>query len=88
MIDDETKQILRDILATQREQVASSQRVIENLIKTVDAYAADSELYRKRVAEWKEKSDVAHWVTAIRAITAVGVVLLLGYVIIFGFHPR
>jgi hypothetical protein len=88
MIDEETRQILRDILATQRAQIAISQRIIDDLMKTVDAYSADSELYRKGVAEWKEKSDVSGWVSAIRAITAAGVVVLLGYVIMFGTHAR
>jgi hypothetical protein len=75
-------------VATQRVQIALSQRIIDDLIKTVDASAADSELYRKAVAEWKEKGDVSHWVSIIRAIIAAGVVLLLGYVVLFGLKAR
>jgi hypothetical protein len=88
MVDEETKQLLRDILATQREQLAHSQRISEGQIAGAEAYASNSELYKKNAEEWKMRHMAFRRAAVIRAITMLGVVMLLGYVILFGLHPR
>ena len=88
MVDEETKQLLRDILAVQREQLALSQRISEGQIASAEAYASNSDLYKKNGEEWRMKHVASRWAAVMRAITMVGVVMLLGYVILFGLHPR
>ena len=51
MVDEETKQLLRDILAVQREQLALSQRISEGQIASAEAYASNSDLYKKNGEE-------------------------------------
>lgn len=88
MVDEDAKQLLRDILATQREHLAFSQRIAEDQKTTMNAYLADSALYRENSAEWKLKHTASHWAMVIRAITLAGVVALLAYVVLFGLHAR
>lgn len=88
MVDEETKQLLRDILATQREQLALSQRNAEENATTKNAYAADSTLYHQSIEEWQVNSSAFRWADIIRATTMAGVVLLLGYVVFFGSFVR
>ena len=88
MVDEEAKQLLRDILAVQREQLALSQRISEGQIASAEAYISNSDLYKKNAEEWKMKHVASRWAAVMRAITMVGVVMLLGYVILFGMHPR
>ena len=88
MVDEEAKQLLRDILATQREQLALSQRIAEGQRTQMEAYDADSALYRQKSAEWQLNSKASRWAVIIRAVTLAGVVLLLGYVVLFGLHSH
>jgi hypothetical protein len=75
---------LRDILAAQRSQIANSQRIIDDLTKTVEVQAADSKLYRQHLAEWKQEGTAFSLTKIIRALTLAGIVLLLAYVVFFG----
>jgi hypothetical protein len=88
MVDEDAKQLLRDILSTQREQLALSQRIAEDQARQISAYAANSEQYRQHLSEWQLKREAWRWADAIRAITAVGIALLLGYVVLSGLHAR
>jgi hypothetical protein len=88
MVDEEVKQLLRDILAVQREQLTLSQRISEDQIASNKAFASSNDSYRENVAEWKMKHVASRWAAVLRAITMAGVVILLGYVILFGLHPR
>jgi hypothetical protein len=88
MDDEDTKQLLRDILKTQREQLALSQRIADDQTKILDAYAADSDSYRQTVADWQSQNIVSNWATIIRVVTMVGIVLVLGYVVIYGLHTH
>ena len=77
MADEETKQILRDILAAQKQQLEYLQRQDGTYAQQVREHAQASE-------DWKRSLETTTWVSAFRAITALGVVLLLAYVIIWG----
>ena len=87
-MDEDTKQLLRDILATQREQLVLSQRLAEDQKKLLDSYAADSASYRQSIAEWKLNNTASRWANVIRVLTMAGIVILLGYVVLFGLHAR
>ena len=88
MVDEDSKQLLRDILSTQREQLALSLRIAEDQARQINAYAANTDLYRQKLSDWQLKRDAWRWADAIRAITALGIVLLLGYVVLLGLHGR
>lgn len=88
MVDEDSKQLLRDILSTQREQLALSQRIAEDQARQINAYTADSEQYRQQLSEWKIRRAAWRWADAIRAITAVGIAVLLAYVVLSGLHAR
>jgi len=77
MADDETKQILRDILAAQKRQ-------LEYLQSQDSTYAQHVKEYDESTTRWKTSLETTTWVSAVRAITALGVVILLAYVIIWG----
>ncbi len=88
MVDEDTKQLLRDILATQREQLALYQHVAEDQKAQLSIYTANSSLYRESLSEWQLKERASRWATVIRAVTLAGVVFLIGYVVLFGLHAR
>jgi hypothetical protein len=77
MTDEETKQILRDILAAQKRQ-------LEYLQSQDSTYTQHVKEYDESTTRWKKALETTTWVSALRAITALGVVILLAYVIIRG----
>ena len=95
MVDEDSKQLIRDILSTQREQLALSlriaedqARIVEDQARQISAYAANTDLYRQKLSDWQLKRDAWRWADGIRAITALGIALLLGYVVLLGLHGR
>ena len=88
MADEDLTQILRDILSAQREQLDLFRRLAEEQARQVDAYAADSALYRQKLSEWRNKNESWHWRDAFRVITALGIVVLLGYLLFSGAHTH
>jgi hypothetical protein len=77
MADEETKQLLRDILAAQKAQLEYLQRQD----KTYNDHSKD---YEKTSEIYKQSMRFKPWDIAIRAVTALGVVVLLGYLIFRG----
>jgi hypothetical protein len=72
MVDEDSKQLLRDILSTQHEQLALSLRIAEDQARQTSAYVANTDLYRQKLSDWQLKRDAWRWADAIRAITALG----------------
>jgi hypothetical protein len=64
------------------------QSVAEDQKAQLSAYTANSSLYRDSLSEWQLKERALRWALLIRAITLAGVVLLIGYVLLFGLHAR
>jgi hypothetical protein len=77
MADEETKQLLRDILAAQKAQLEYLQRQDQTYTAHAKDYEKSSELY-------KQVLQPRPWDIAIRAITVLGIVVLLGYLIFRG----
>ena len=77
MADEETKQLLRDILAAQKAQLEYLQCQDKTYREHSKDYENSSELY-KRTLQFRP------WEIAIRAVTGLGVVVLLGYLILRG----
>jgi hypothetical protein len=72
MADEETKQLLRDILATQKAQLEYLQRQDQTYVDHSKVYEESTRLYRQTLT-------YRPWESAVRAVTALGVVLLLAY---------
>jgi hypothetical protein len=77
MADEETKQLLRDILATQKAQ-------LEYLQRQDKTYADHSKDYEASSALYKQTLQFRPWEIVIRAVTMLGVVVLLGYLVLRG----
>ena len=77
MADDETKQLLRDILAAQKAQLDYLQRQDKT-------YADHSKDYEKSAELYKESLRFRPWEIAIRALTAIGILVILGYLVLRG----
>ena len=75
MSDDETKQLLRDILATQREQ-------LEIFRYSYEVYDKRNRSHDEATALYKQVSRQRPWDMFIRAITGFSLVALLAYVVI------
>jgi glutathionylspermidine synthase len=77
MADEETIQLLRDILAAQKAQ-------LEYLQRQDQTYVAHSKDYEQSTELYKQTLKFRPWESAVRAITAIGVVLLLAYLVLRG----
>jgi len=77
MADEETKQLLRDIVAAQKAQ-------LEYLQRQDKTYADHSKDYEKSSEIYKQSLQFRPWEIAIRAVTALGIVVLLAYLIFRG----
>ena len=77
MADEETKQLLRDILAAQKAQ-------LEYLQRQDKTYTDHSKDYERSTELYKQTLQFRPWEIAIRAITVLGVVVILGYLIFRG----
>ena len=77
MADEETKQLLRDILAAQKAQ-------LEYLQRQDKTYTDHSKDYERSTELYKQTLQFRPWEIAIRAITALSVVVILGYLIFRG----
>ena len=77
MADDETKQLLRDILAAQKAQ-------LEYLQRQDRTYADHSKDYERSTELYKQSLQFRPWEIAIRALTGLGIVVLLGYLVLRG----
>jgi hypothetical protein len=85
MADDETKQILRDILATQKEQLESFKYSAEMYDKQAKAYDQSNERYWNHVVETSKASNVAN---ILRAVALVLMAAVLAYLVLFGLHKH
>ena len=81
MSDDETKQILREILVTQKEYLQRIRQMEETYDSANARHAEAEEKYRSHLRE----VTVA---TTIRALALLGVVAILGYIVIWGLHTH
>jgi hypothetical protein len=77
MADEETKQLLRDILAAQKAQL----EYLERQDSTYQEHAKD---YEKMAEIYKQNTQFRPWDIALRAIVAIGIIVLLAYVVIRG----
>jgi hypothetical protein len=77
MADDETKQLLREILAAQKAQ-------LEYLQRQDKTYADHSKDYEKSADLYKQSLQLRPWEVMIRAVTAVGVLVILAYLVFRG----
>jgi hypothetical protein len=73
MADEETNQLLRDILAAQKAQ-------LEYLQRQGQAYEAECKTYAKNAELYKQSLQPGPWVVAYRAVIGIGILLLLAYV--------
>jgi len=77
MADEETKQLLRDILAAQKAQ-------LEYLQRQDKTYADHSKDYERSAELYNQSLQSRPWEIAIRALTFLGVVVILGYLVFRG----
>lgn len=75
MSDQETNQLLREILAAQKELSAM-------LRQSERAFEENTKLYRESDAFYREQLATKPWERAVRFVTLLGVVMLLGYIIL------
>ena len=85
MADDETKQLLRDILATQREYLELLRKMDQNYSAQTEAYKSTDALYRSSTRDTATANTIAN---VIRALALLGVVSILGYLVLFGLHTH
>ena len=94
MSDEETNQILRDILAAQREQLGrleQQDRTFEQHLQRQEKLYTDSlQRYSERHAEAMEQYRRAErarpWVLGILVVTMLGNILITGYLLFGYFH--
>ena len=77
MSDEESKQLLRDILAAQKAQ-------LEYLQRQDRTYVEHSQEYEKTSALYRQALQARPWEMLIRAITVLGIVVILGYLVLRG----
>ena len=75
MADEETKQLLRDILAAQKAQ-------LECLERQGQAYEAECKTYAKNAEIYKQSLQRRPWETAYRAVIGLAIFLLIAYIAI------
>ena len=74
MADDETKQLLRDILAAQKAQLEYLQRQDRTYVEQSRKYEESASLYRDLL--W-----LRPWEAVFRGLTAIGIVGILIYLV-------
>jgi hypothetical protein len=74
MADDEVKQLLRELIALQREQV-------ELIKRGAQSHEEDRKIYLSSDAMYREQLATRPWEKLIRVLTMLGIVVLLGYII-------
>ena len=77
MADEETKQLLREILAAQKAQ-------LDYLQRQDHTYREHSKDYEKTNELYKQSLQFRPWDMLIRGVTVLGVVVLLGYLVFRG----
>lgn len=82
MADDETKQLLRDLLATQREHL--------ELVRRMDkAYEQQSHTFEQSNMSYQDQLRTNRLTTILHALTFCGLVAILAYLVFVGFQlPR
>lgn len=90
MTDEETKQMLRDILVIQGEQLARLEQqdkmFEQHLQRQEKIYAESAQRHNEAMEQYKLTQRAQPWALAIRLVTMGGVVLLLAYLLIGRFH--
>jgi hypothetical protein len=76
MADEETKQLLRDILAAQKAQLEYLERQNRTYLEHSTAYEKALDLYRQHAPK--------PWEVAIRVTVALGILVLLAYLVFRG----
>lgn len=82
MADDETKQLLRDLLGTQKEHL--------ELVRRVDkAYEQQSQTFEQSNVLYQDQLRTNRLTTVLHALTFCGIVAILAYLVFLGFQsPR
>ena len=83
--DDETKQILRELLATQKEQLEFLRRMDQTYERQAQSYDDANARYRKETLDNSFANRAAHLV---RALALLGVVAVLAYIVLYGLHSH
>ena len=83
MADDETKQILKDILATQKEQLEAFRYSSETYDRQAKAHDDAADRYWNHVHETARANNIANVLRAVALILMAGV---LAYLVLFGLH--
>ena len=83
MSDDETKQLLREMLAAQREQLTLLTKIVDYQARGDGASAANETAYRKELNEWHTQHSTSYWIAAVHTVTMAAVVGLLIYVVVY-----
>jgi hypothetical protein len=75
MVDDETKQLLRELIALQREHLDLLKSSTEHHEEDRKRYQTSDDMFREQVA-------TRPWEKLIRVVTMLGIVMLLAYIIV------
>ena len=85
MSDDETKQILRELLATQREQIELLRRMDQTYEQQARTYDDANARYHRETLENSSANRIAN---LLRALGLLGVVVILAYIVLYGLHSH
>ena len=80
MADEETKQLLRDLLTTQKEDL--------ELVRKMDtAYQQQSQTFERSNVSYQDQLRTNRVTTILHALTFCGIVAILAYLVFVGFQP-
>jgi len=79
--DEETNQLLRDLLATQKEHLELVRRMNK-------AYEQQSQTFEQSNVSYQDQLRTNRLTTILHALTFCGIVAILVYLVFVGFHPR
>lgn len=85
MVDEETRQILRELLAAQKEQTELARQMNEKYEIELRAYRDSLASYERQFAHWSSGKIIA---STIRAAAFLGIAAVLAYLVVFGVHIR
>jgi hypothetical protein len=79
--DEETKQLLRQILETQKQHL--------DLVRGIDrSYEQQTKNYEQSSASYQEQLRTNRITTILHALTFCGIVAIVAYLVFIGFQPR
>jgi len=81
MSDEDTNELLRQILASQKE-------ICTHFKKIAEKNESDGDAYKTILAKWDTRNRRSQWIAILHTITMAGVVGLLIYVAYFVLHQH